>query len=117
MPATDVAEWLATADRSSMTDEMLGDIINDVFSFIVDQRSSRMASSLSPSNMEGLSEKSNRVSVRAGRTPADRHQSVRRGLAQPRHRRILTGAWLIADAWPCLAFKEKDSTATQPQSL
>ncbi|MCU0707577.1 MAG: hypothetical protein MUF23_04740 [Pirellula sp.] len=30
MPATDVVEWLGTAYRSGMTDELLGDIINDV---------------------------------------------------------------------------------------
>jgi hypothetical protein len=30
MPATDVVEWFATAYRSGMTDELLGDIINDV---------------------------------------------------------------------------------------
>lgn len=30
MPATDVVAWLATAYRSGMTDELLGDIINDV---------------------------------------------------------------------------------------
>ncbi len=30
MPATEVAEWLATAYRSGMTDELLGEIINDV---------------------------------------------------------------------------------------
>ncbi|TWT51465.1 hypothetical protein Pla22_42430 [Rubripirellula amarantea] len=29
-PATDVVEWLATAYRYGMTDELLGDIINDV---------------------------------------------------------------------------------------
>lgn len=29
-PATDVAEWLGTAYRTGMTDELLGDIINDV---------------------------------------------------------------------------------------
>ena len=29
-PATDVVEWLATAYRSGMTDELLGDIINEV---------------------------------------------------------------------------------------
>jgi hypothetical protein len=30
MPAIDVAEWLGTAYRSGMTDELLSDIINDV---------------------------------------------------------------------------------------
>jgi hypothetical protein len=30
MPATDVVSWLATAYLSSMNDELLGDIINDV---------------------------------------------------------------------------------------
>ena len=30
MPATDVVEWLGTAYRTGMTDELLGDIINDV---------------------------------------------------------------------------------------
>lgn len=30
LPATDVVEWLGTAYRSGMTDELLGDIINDV---------------------------------------------------------------------------------------
>lgn len=30
MPATDVVEWLATAYRSGMTDNLLGNIINDV---------------------------------------------------------------------------------------
>lgn len=30
MPATDVVEWLGTAYRSGMTDELLGDIVNDV---------------------------------------------------------------------------------------